>query len=206
MADTNATVQIDKLDEETIKVPIIGTSPLIIHRFSEKAKKQMLDAMQGNRSPKVPKDPQAEYEAAAYRFEDGGYGFPVIGFKQAAVSAARFYGKDVSMTALRQFVFFRGDLGVDGQMLARIVGTPHIREDVARVARGGTDLRYRPEWTEWSTTLEITFIRSAITRNSVVSLVDAGGLGVGIGEWRPERNGDFGTFRVDSSKKIEVIE
>lgn len=202
---TDAVVQIDKLDEETIRVPIVGTSPLIIHRFSEKAKKQMLDAMQGKRSPKVPKDPEAEYEAAAYKFPDGGYGFPVIGFKQATVSAARFYGKDVSMTSLRQFVFFRGDLGEDGQMLARIVGKPHIREDVARVARGGTDLRYRPEWTEWSTTLDITYIKSAITRNSVISLLDAGGLGVGVGEWRPEKNGDFGTYRVDNSKKVEVV-
>lgn len=202
---TDAVVQIDKLDEETIRVPIVGTSPLIIHRFSEKAKKQMLDAMQGKRSPKVPKDPEAEYEAAAYKFPDGGYGFPVIGFKQATVSAARFYGKDVSMTSLRQFVFFRGDLGEDGQMLARIIGKPHIREDVARVARGGTDLRYRPEWTEWSTTLDITYIKSAITRNSVISLLDAGGLGVGVGEWRPEKNGDFGTYRVDNSKKVEVV-
>src|SRR5437016_5213814 len=113
MAD--ATVQISRLDEETIVVPIIGTSPLIVHRFSEKAKRQMLDAMQGRKTPKTAKDPQAEYEAAAYRFEDGGYGFPVIGFKQATVSAARFYGKDVPMTALRQFIFFRGDLGKDGQ-------------------------------------------------------------------------------------------
>jgi hypothetical protein len=161
--------------------------------------------MQGKRTPKVPKDPHAEYEAAAYKFEDGGFGFPVIGFKQCLVSAARFYGKDVSMTSLRQFVFFRGDLGVDGQMLARIEGKPHMREDVARVARGGTDLRYRPEWTDWATTLEVTYIRSAITRNSVISLIDAGGLGVGVGEWRPEKNGDFGTFRVDSTKKIEVI-
>jgi hypothetical protein len=206
MADTSsAVVEISRLDEETIKIPIVGTSPLIVHRFSEKAKRQMLDAMQGKRTPKVPKDPEAEYEAAAYKFKDGGYGFPVIGFKAATVSAARFYGKEVSMTSLRQFVFFRGELGLDGQLLARIAGEPRMREDVARVARGGTDLRYRPEWPEWSTTLTVTFIRSAITRNSVISLIDAGGLGVGVGEWRPEKSGDFGTFRVDSSKKVEVV-
>lgn len=203
MADT--TVSIDKLAEETIKVPIIGTSPLVIHRFSEKAKRQMLDAMQGRKSPKQIKDPEAEYENAAYRFEDGGYGFPVIGFKQATVSAARFYGKDIPMTALRQFIFFRGEIGKDGQQLARIVGEPIMREDVVRVGRGGADLRYRPEFREWATTLEVTYIKSVITQGSVLSLIDAGGLGVGVGEWRPERNGDFGTYRIDVSKKVEVI-
>lgn len=198
-------VSIDKLAEETIHVPILGTSPLVIHRFSEKAKKQMLDAMQGRKSPKEIKDPEAEYQAAAYRFEDGGYGFPVIGFKAATISAARFYGKDVTMTALKQFLFFRGEVGVDGQQLARIVGEPKLREDVVRIGRGGADLRYRPEFREWSTTLEVTYIKSVITQSSVLSLIDAGGLGVGIGEWRPERSGDFGTYRIDPNKKVEVI-
>jgi hypothetical protein len=201
----NPTVQIDRLAEETIRVPIIGTSPLVIHRFSEKAKRQMLDAMQGRKTPKQVKDPEAEYEGAAYKFEDGGYGFPVIGFKAATISAARFYGKDISMTALRQFVFFRGEVGNDGQQMARIVGTPIMREDVVRVGRGGADLRYRPEFREWSTTLDVTYIKSVITQGSVLSLIDAGGLGVGVGEWRPEKSGDFGTYRIDSTKKVEVI-
>ncbi len=200
-----AKVAINELDYETIDVPIIGTSPLVIHRFSEKAKRQMLDAMQGRKSPKEVKDPQAEYEAAAYRFADGGYGFPVIGFKQATVSAARFYGKDVSMTSLRQFMFFKGEIGVDGQQLARIVGEPKMREDVVKIGRSGADLRYRPEWRTWSTTLRVQYIKSVITRDSVLSLIDAGGLGVGVGEWRPERDGDFGQFRVDPDRKVEIV-
>ncbi len=46
---------------------------------------------------------------------------------------------------------------------------------------------------------------SALTRGSVLSLIDAGGMGVGVGEWRPEKDGDFGTFRVDQSREVEVI-
>jgi hypothetical protein len=48
-AEETAQVVIDKIDAETIKVPIVGTTPLIIHRFSEKAKRQMLDNMQGRK-------------------------------------------------------------------------------------------------------------------------------------------------------------
>lgn len=199
-----AAIAIDRIAAETIRVPIVGTAPLIVHRFSEKAKRQMLDNMQGRKSPKTPKDPQAEFEAASYRFPDGGYGVPVIAFKAATVGGARFYAQ-VTMTALKQFLFFRGELGNDGQMLARLDTEPRMREDVVRVGRGGTDLRYRPEFMPWRTTLVVTYVTSALTRSSVLSLIDAGGLGVGVCEWRPEKGGDFGTYQVDLEREIEVL-
>jgi len=198
-------IKIDEIPTEDIQIPIRGTSPLVINRFSEKARQQMLDAMQGRKTPKKPKDPEGDYQAAFHRLKDGRYGFPAIGFKAATVGGARFYGKDVPMTALRQFVFFRGEVGEGGHQLVAIEGEPRMRQDVVRVGRGGTDLRYRPEFVEWHAKLLITYVTSALTRDSMVSLVDAGGLGVGVGEWRPEKGGDFGTYEVDSSKKVEVI-
>ena len=203
--DEAAQVAIDKIAAETITVPVIGTSPLVVHRFSEKAKRQMLDAMQGRKSPKQPKDPDAEYEAAFYRLtKPDGFGFPSIAFKAATVGGARFYS-GVTMTALKQFLFFDGEIGVDGQKLVRIEGEPKLREDVVKVGRNGTDLRYRPEFTEWRTTVRITYVTSALTRGSVLSLLDAGGLGIGVGEWRPEKDGDFGCYKIDSSRDVEVV-
>lgn len=199
-----AQVQIDRINAETLRIPIIGTSPLICHRFSEKAKRQMLDAMQGRKSPKVAKDPEADYQGAFYRFADGGFGLPSIAFKSATIGGARFYA-GVTMTELRQFLFFRGEVGIDGQQLFRIEGEPRMREDVVRVKRGGTDLRYRPEWPEWSTVLTVVYVKSALTRNSVLSLIDAGGMGVGVGEWRPEKKGDFGCYAIDQERAVEVV-
>lgn len=199
-----AQIAIDRIASETLLVPIVGTTPLIVHQFSAKAKQIMLDNMQGRKRPKENKDPDAEYEAAFYRLADGGYGFPVDAFKQATVGAARFYDKSVSMTALKQFLFMSGELGDDGRGLVRIEGEPIKREDVVRVGRGGTDLRYRPQFSAWSTTLKVVYITSALTRNSVLSLIDAGGMGVGVGEWRPERDGNFGTYRVDPDRGVEV--
>jgi hypothetical protein len=198
-------VEISQIQAETLSIPIVGTSPLIMHRFSEKAKRQMLDNMQGRKTPKQAKDPEAEYEAAFYRHKDGTPGVPVIAFKAATIGAARYYGKSVSMTALRQYLFLRGEVGVDGQMLCRLAGEPRMREDVVKVGMNGTDLRYRPEFPEWSTVLEVTYVTSALTRSSVLSLIDAGGMGVGVGEWRPEKKGDFGTYRIDPTRKVEVL-
>lgn len=202
MAD--ATIEISKIGAETLLVPILGTSPLIVHKFSEKAKRQMLDNMQGRKSPKQAKDPQAEYEAAFYRLKNGGYGFPALAFKAATVGGARFYS-GVTMTALKQFMFFQGEVGDDGRALARIEGEPVMREDVVTVGRNGSDLRYRPQFLPWRTVLEVTYVTSALTRGSVLSLIDAGGMGVGVGEWRPEKDGDFGTYRVDPGREVEVV-
>ncbi|WP_432678083.1 hypothetical protein ACRAJ3_25325 [Rhodococcus pyridinivorans] len=200
-------IQIARIDAETLQVPIIGTSPLIVHRWSHKAKQQMLDAQQGKKKVKEIRDPQADYESSLYRIasDDGvKYGFPVLGFKAATISAARFYGKTITMTQLRQFMFFRGVMTeLDTQQLVEIHGEPQMREDVVRVGMG-TDLRYRAMFPQWSATLNVTFVSSALDRSSVLSLIDAGGMGVGVGEWRPQKNGEFGTYQIDETRDIEV--
>lgn len=218
MADQEAeagAVQIDRIAARTMIVPIIGTTPLVVHRFSEKAKRKMLDSMQGKKDPKEIRDPDAEFQAAAYRLSDGRYGFPAVAFKSATVSAARFYPKnDVTMTGLRQFLFFAGEHGEDGTQLVPILGEqeaannghsiewPRMREDVVRIGRGSTDLRYRPEFWPWRAELRVTYITSALTQGSVLSLIDAGGMGVGVGEWRPERSGDLGMYQVDTERGV----
>ncbi len=203
MAD--AAINLTHIGTETLLVPVLGTSSLIVHRFSEKAKRQMLDNMQGRKAPKENKDADAEYEAAFYRMADGSYGMPSVAFKSATVGGARFYN-GVTMTAMKQFMFVGGDAGMDGRAMTRLVGEPKMREDVVTVGRGGSDLRYRPEFPEWSAVLQITYVTSALTQGSVLSLIDAGGRFVGVGEWRPEKDGEFGTYRVDRDKQVVILE
>jgi hypothetical protein len=201
---TTAQIHITKIDTETILVPIIGTSPLIVNKFSEKAQRQMLDAQQGKKSPKVARDPETEYRAALYHTKDG-YGFPVTAFKAATVGAARFY---VRMTDLRQFLFMKGEISEkDPQALVEIAGEPEMRQDTVRLAgpSRSADLRFRPMFREWSTTLHVIYVRSSLSRDSVLSLIDAGGMGIGVGEWRPEKRGEFGTYKVDPSRNVEFV-
>lgn len=202
-------IKIDRIPAETILVPILGTTPLIVHRFDEKAKRMMLDREQGRKAVKTIRDPKADYEASMYRTDTGGYGFPSVGFKSATVAAARFYDKSVTMVGLRQALFFHGVYSKSaGQNLVEIVGEPIMREDYVRFGQGSTDLRYRAEFTEWSAVLRITYVTSSLARSSVLSLVDAGGMGVGVGEWRPlskQSSGEFGTYTLDPSREVEMV-
>lgn len=220
---TTETVKLNRIDAETLHVPLIGTAPLIVHNFAEKSRRQMLEAQQGKKKVKEVRDPRAEYEAAFYRILKEipagsgrntkqvkaveAYGFPVTAFKAATTRAANFYDKSVSMTGLRQFLFVKGIITkADPQPLVEIFGEPEMREDVVRL--GGpsrsADLRYRPMFPQWSCVLTITYVKSSIDRNSVLSLIDAGGMGIGVGEWRPEKRGEFGTYMVDQAKEIVV--
>lgn len=203
---SQARVEIEAIGRETILVPIVGTNSLIVHKFGAKARREMLGIMQGRKKQKEHKDPDADFLASLYRFEDGGYGFPAIAFKAATVGACRYYGKELSMVACRQIVFIKGERNEDGQQMVRIIGEPQMREDVVRLKSGGADLRYRPEFMPWSATLQMTYVTGALSRESVVSLIDAGGMGVGVGEWRPERGGDFGTYTIDKTRSVTIVE
>ena len=202
-SNTTSQIVIPSLSKTHMLVPLVGTAPLIMHKWSEKAKRQMLDAQQGKKKAKEIRDPQVDYEASLYRTADGGYGFPVIAFKAATTRGAKLAG--VRMTDARQMFFVHGDPSDDRtQELAPIVGEPRMREDMVRVGMG-TDLRYRAEFLEWKTVLAVEFYDAFISQDSLLSLINFGGESVGVGEWRPEKNGQNGTYRIDTDADIKVM-
>jgi hypothetical protein len=186
-------IELPALKIEQITLMLIGDSPLIVHAWSEKAKRQMLDKqMKKASSGKAAKDPEADYEACFYRTETRGYGFPAIGVKAAMVSAARYV--EAKMTVLR------GAFHIDCEMLS-VIGEPRPREDMVRVGMGTADIRYRPEFVDWRIPVTIKFNASAISAEQIANLLNVAGFGVGIGEWRPERNGSYGRFHVGSASE-----
>lgn len=190
-----ASINLQRIERGRIEVPIVGTSPLIVHRFDEKAKEMMLAAQQTKtRAKKEPKDPVACFERSRYRLADGADGFPAVGFKAAMVDAARLFD-GVKMTELRAALHVVGE-GVE-QLIRIEADEPRMREDTVRVGMGTADLRYRAEYSPWSATLVVNFVPSMISVESVFAIVDAAGMG-GIGEWRPSKakTGIYGTFQV----------
>lgn len=189
MASKTATaIELPPLNIQTVTFVLVGDSPLIVHAWSEKAKRQMLDKqMKKATKAKEAKDPEADYEACFYRTEAGAYGFPAIGVKAAMVSACRFV--DAKMTVMR------GAFHIDCEMLT-VMGDPRPREDMVRVGMGTADIRYRPEFVDWRIPVTVKFNASVISAEQIANLLNAAGFGVGIGEWRPEKNGSYGRFHV----------
>jgi hypothetical protein len=191
MAPKQITIDLPPIDLQTANLRVIGDSPLICHAWSAKAKKQMLDKqMKKAKVKKEAKDPEADFEESLYPLPGGGYGFPAIAFKSAMVGACRF-AEGVKMTELR------GALHIIGEMIP-IEGSPTGREDMVRVGMGTADIRFRGQFETWAAVLPIQFNANVISLEQITNLLRLAGFGVGVGEWRPERNGSYGRFHVET--------
>lgn len=183
-------IKLAGLSIDRIRLRLVGTSPLIVHKWSEKAKKQMLDKQMKRASQgKAAKDPEQDYRESLYIRDDGSYGFPAVAFKAAAVRAGTYC--DMKM------VFLRGAFHVEGD-LVHIEGEPEAREDMVRVGQGTADIRYRPQFPKWATEVAITYNSRALAAEQIVNLFEIAGFAVGVGEWRPEKDGQFGRFQVET--------
>ena len=178
-----------ELQLETLSVTEKGTAPLICHRFSERAQEQIEGKQQGAaKRGKAPRDPDAEMSDSCYRLPDGQFGFPGIAFKQAIVRAAKAAG--IAMTDAR------GAFQISGDLLPLRAGDPQLRADRVVIGKQTTTIAYRPQFWPWEIDLEILYNVRSITAEQLINLLELAGFGVGVGDWRPECNGQFGRFQV----------
>lgn len=193
-----------------LEVTISGITPLLVHNFGAKAIKQILDKQTGApKTARAKKDPFVEFRESLYvidekkvpktRLETGGswkyipdtFGFPASGFKKAMVTACSFV-EAIPKTRVRGLVHIHGDL------LPIKYGKLVMRMDTVRI--GGfnkvADIRFRGEFHDWSIKLRISYNKNAITAEQIAMLINNAGFSVGVGEWRPEKDGSHGTFSI----------
>ena len=196
-------IALPDLEIQEVELKLVGTAPLIMHKWSEKAIKEMLDKqMKKAKQAKTAKDPRQDYIESMYWLSDipkkptdkdiaeAQYGFPAVAFKNAAVSACS------QISGLTK-VFTRGAFHVNmGEELVEIVGSPQMREDTVRIGMGTADIRYRGEFPDWSTTIRVQYNSSAISIEQIANLFNTAGFSIGVGEWRPEKDGSYGMFKV----------
>jgi hypothetical protein len=223
MPETNIVIPAPNI--QTMQLEIASVSPIIFHKWSEKAK-EMIRAKQAKRvkQPHGVRNPIEEYLASFYYDQEGYICFPALAIKQAVVGAARSI-EGLKMTMIRGAIFIKGDQ--DGLVRVLIDGKPFkpakkpemangekgenvfaydpktsqviLREDMVRVGMGSADLRYRGAVRNWSMALVIRFNADLFSPEQIANLIQTAGFSQGLGEWRPERDGDSGTFEVKSS-------
>ena len=197
-------MEIPAIEIKTIHVQIIGDSPLIVHKWSEKAKKEMLDKqMKKATTGKVAKDPWMDYCDSMYwltgepeeyptqeDIDNAKFGFPACAFKACAIDAGYQQGLIPKKTTARGAFHIVGDM-------VEIEGKPEMREDMVRIGQGTADIRYRAEFKDWKATLEIRYNPNAMSDEQIVNLLNMGGFSNGVGEWRPSKDGAYGTFHCE---------
>lgn len=219
-------VELPSIELGFLTVHIVGDSPLIVHKWSHKAKEEMLGKQMKKASKgKEAKIPVKDFVDSLYWLDEygnlisaeheipeelenitndtpyeevyevvkkGKFGFPACAFKASAIDAGYQQGVIAKKTTARGAFHIIGEYAV-------IDGIPEMREDMVQI--GGmsrvADIRYRPEFRTWSTTLTIKYNKNAITPEQILNLLNYGGFANGVGEWRPAKDGSFGTFHVE---------
>lgn len=214
MAAKTEVIEIRPIKIQKVNIRIVGDTPLIIHAWSEKAKRMMLEAQMGlaKGKKKEAKDPVDDFIRSLYwitpmpeemteegfqnAVENGArFGFPVTAIKQAAISAAYRLGWSKNKMENRGMFFIDSD--EDG-LIEIHSDTPIMREDMVKVGMGTADIRYRGEFRNWYADLCISYnTNGSVSLENIVNMINAGGYVCGIGEWRPERDGQYGMFHVD---------
>lgn len=194
-----STINLNPINKKYCYLTIIGTSPMIQHAWDEKAKKMMRDKHAGKKTKnREVRDPEAEMKGATYFTEEGEYGVPAAAIKKSLITAAH---KDlgVEKTLVRKAIFIICE--DPGNIIAMKTDDPIGREDVVRVGMGSTDLRYRPEFRNWSIDIIVEFDADLLNEKDLINLFQRAGFGVGLCESRPEKNGENGRFDIDPQVK-----
>lgn len=211
---TQEILEIRPIEIQKATIRIVGDTPLIMHAWSEKAKREMLEKQMKVTKTKAKdaKNPVEDFIRSMYWLTDmptdmtqegferaiangARFGFPVTAFKQAAISAAYRMGWAKDKMSMRGAFFIDGDIN---QMLEIKSNPPVMREDMVKIGMGTADIRYRGEFQSWYADMTISFNKNGQhSFEQIVNIINAGGYVCGVGEWRPERDGQYGMFHVE---------
>lgn len=210
-------IHIPKLRYRVLHITVESKTPLIVHAWSAKAVRMMLDKQMGIPSAgREKKDPFQDFKESLYYLPDNkGLGMPAPCFKAAIVTAANdvemkmteikrnchvnSYLVPINAPPVQEKDFSEWDKKYLKDLKWHHEHGAHIRMDLVRLESGVADVRFRGEFLQWSCDLEIEFNEAIISPAQLTNLVQAAGQS-GIGEWRPSspnvRSGEFGRFFI----------
>ena len=190
-----------KVTTGTFECCVVGTSPLILNRMSEKAKRELL--MPKGRKNAIEKAtslkhmPVEEYRASAYTLKDDSRATYLALLSTAFKGALRSAALDMPGAKKAQI----GRLTfVEGEMVG-IYGVPKLFMTTVRSAdmNKTPDVRTRPILPEWACHIRIQFVRPLINAQAVTNLLAAAGITIGVGDWRSQKgSGNYGQFALVS--------
>jgi len=206
--DASASLDILKIQRGEFTVAIIGRTPLIMNRLSEKAKQQLLfpspPKTKADKQANLKHDPLAEFRASAHRITDESaptlLAIPTTALKGAMRTAAL----EMPGTTKAQI----GRLTyIDGALIP-VYGVPQVLCSVTRMADAAKtpDVRTRVIVPEWALVATVTYVEPQLKGPAVANLLAAAGVMMGVGDWRPEKgSGSYGQFDICDPNDPEFV-
>lgn len=196
-APKSQTIDILEVKQMHLKANILGRSPFICNRMSEKTKRELLlpsgRKNAAEKASSLKHDPLAEFRASPYTMPDSSptlIGMMASAFKGAMRTAALDL-PGATAAKIGRLVYVEGDL-------ISLYGVPQLFMTVVRNAgqNAAPDIRSRAILPQWAAQIDIKFIVPVINATSVAKLIAAAGITAGVGDWRVEK-GKAGYGRFD---------
>lgn len=206
--ETEKEIILKPIQIKEVEVTIEGISPLIVNNFNEKSRRQIIEAqMKKPKKEKEARNPIEDGMRALYWLtpmpeefteesfekaikEGARFGFPAKGIK-ASIASGAYRNK---MTPDKVSLY--GAFLIPEELIEIKFNKLHIREDYVRIAHGGTDVRFRPEFEGWSMTFKMQYNENAYSLEQILNFVNIGGFSCGLGEMRVEKGGNNGSYQV----------
>lgn len=204
-------IEILKVNTGRIEVCLLGDSPLILNRLSEKVMRELLmpkgRKTAAEKASMLKHEPMEEFSASPYTDRDP-KGPTYIqhlasAFKKALMSAAI----DIPGAAKAQV----GRLSwVVGDRVP-IYGVPQILLSPVRSAdmNHTPDIRSRVIIPEWACRFTIAFVSPILKQQSIANLLASAGITQGVGDWRPQKGaGSYGQFSLvneDDPRFVKIL-
>ena len=181
---------------KVMDVELIGISTYIPHQAGEKVKADLLKRQMDKVKIREKRDLDTEYDDCFYRTKEGKLYIPGPAFARSLLSVvADFDG--VSGAEVKRNVRILSDecLLKHGKIEPRI-------DLVVLAGIGRTmDVRKRPYIHDWKTTVKVQFNADKFSPSEILTLFQAAGMCVGVGDWRPEKGGNHGMWRIAEGAK-----
>ncbi len=195
MEEKKKQIQINAIRVATVKVPIIGKTPLLMDRFPDAAKEQILakqtGVSKGNKN-KI-RDLKQETQEAIHTTSKGNIGFPAAGFKRGMMECTsfvgdKFFSKKLVSGAVRVIN------AEDGLIPITFKKQDVLEHNVGNVTK------FTPQFHDWECELLIQYDENNISAQDIITLVNYAGFYNGVGSWRPKGkdggSGEYGMYEV----------
>lgn len=200
------TLVVTEVHRGAFEAVLLGTSPLLLHRLAEKARRELLlppgRKTSADKAANLKHNPLEEYRSSAIRLPTGPtlLGFKAAGVKGAIASAALDMPGSVSKAKIGRLVWVPGQhLPVYGRQ--QLFMTPVRMADMNRTP----DIRTFAIVPQWAIPVPVTFAEPLLNPTIILNLLAAAGLCVGVGDGRPEKGKlDYGQFEVMSVAQAQA--
>jgi hypothetical protein len=192
-----------------VQFGILGISPYIHSRMSEKAKHELLFPKgrpnQAEKAARLKHEPVEEFRASPYTLKDEDAPTYLATKGDMFKATMRTAAKDLP--------------GVNGEQIGRLVwvegmylplwGNAKLHMAVVRSAnqQKTPDIRTRAISEKWATVITVRFVKPLMNEKIVTNLLSTGGQSAGVGDWRTEKGkGTFGQFILINTDELMAHE